>query len=251
MITVSMPVWRTPQLGRAVESVLAQPVDLHLVVVADGEPVDLVDERLTVFQLETNRGRYWCDAVTLAACQTEFWTPHDADDWSTPDRFPRLLDAIGSEAAVFSHALYHKEDGDLWESRVRLDRVEKDKLATIARYPAGLYRTEAARSIGIHPELRGSFDTAFLSLLFQAYDPVVVDDFLYHVHKRPGSLTTSAHTGMKTKWRRRQQTIRRNLHSQCVRSPQSEWPEIMSPSPTVADAFAADVDRLKGTLSWL
>lgn len=250
-LTVSMPTWETPQLSRAVESVLTQTfTDLILMVVNDGgNPVDLDDHpRLVVFDLEENRGRYWADAVTLAACRTELWSPHDSDDVSVPDRFAKLVDALGDGPAVFSHALYHGTDGALKESPVRLHKVKPATLATIARYPAGVYRTDVARSIGIHPRSRGSFDTAFVSLLFHGHQPVVVDEYLYHVYKRPGSLTTSPATTFNTKWRRKQQALRRQLFSRAVRSPRESWPAVMGLGPELKPAFQADVDRLRRTL---
>lgn len=189
-LTVSMPTWRTPQLRRAVESVLNQTfTDLRLVVVNDGDDpwhlLDGIDDpRLVRFDLPTNRGRYWCDAVTLAASDTEWWTPHDADDVSEPERFEAQL--VGDVS--FTSALFHELDGSVRTHPIRPGNP-------IAKYPAGVYRTEAARKIGIHPLFRVGYDTVFVRRIWELYDPVVVNRGLYHVHRRAGSLTTSKETG--------------------------------------------------------
>lgn len=256
-VTVSMPYWRTPQIRRAVDSVLGQShKDLLLVVVNDGDTTtppwplleDIDDRRLVRFDLEQNRGRYWADAVTLAACDTEWWSPHDADDVSQPTRFAEHV-RTGADVS-FCHAMYHLLDGTSKTSPVKSKLApKKDRLRTIARYPAGMYRTDVARAVGgPHPECRGSYDTAMVSLLWNRFSPVTIDRYLYHVHKREGSLTTSDETGLHTKWRREQRRKVLALYKQVWDQPLDQWPQLLSPAKHVASQVSADVARLRSVI---
>jgi len=229
-LTVSMPTWRTPQLRRAVESVLNQTfTDLRLVVVNDGDDpwhlLDGIDDpRLVRFDLKANRGRYWCDAVTLAACGSEWWTPHDADDVSEPDRYEAQLVGDVSFTSVMIHGL----DGTVTTHPIRPGNP-------IAKYPAGVYRTAVAREVGIHPLFRVGYDTVFVRRMWERFDPVVVNRGLYHVHRRSDSLTTSAETGRGSRLRLEHRRRAREL----LRRP-SECPQ---PS-----ALLDDVARLREVL---
>lgn len=259
-LTVSMPHWRTPSdlLRRAVHSVLDQTfTDLRLIVVNDGEspekvwePLsDIDDPRLIRFDLDTNRGRYYADAVTLKACDTVWWTPHDADDWSEPHRFETLMQALGDKPAVFSPSIIFTRDGREVLSKVRPDRLVPPAIGTIAKYPAGIYRTQVAKAVGgPHPELRGSYDTTFVSLVWYAFKPVVVEEPLYHVYKRKGSLTTSKATHLKSDWRKQQRKRRKALYRKAISEPVRRWPNVLRPSEAVAKALDADSRRLKAIL---
>ena len=254
-VTVSMPYWRSPEtIRRSVDSVLAQTHrDLRLVVVNDGDRTtppwphlaDIDDPRLIRFDLADNRGRYWSDAVTLAACDTEWWTPHDADDVSLPERFAAHL-ATGADVS-FCHAHYTFLDGVERLSPVKATLVPtKDRLRTIARYPAGMYRANVARMVGgPHPECRGSYDTAMVCLLWHKFAPVVVDGYLYHVHKREGSLTTSNKTGLHTAWRRNQRRRVKALYWKVFDQPVDRWSKLLAPSKHVARQVADDTTRLR------
>lgn len=255
MLTVSMATWETPQLRRAVDGVLHQTFeDLTLIVVADGDDpwhrlADIEDPRLVRFQLDENRGRYYADKVTLLACDTEFWSPHDSDDWSDPTRFEKQV-ALDADVS-FVECVFHHLEGDTTHDPVRSFAPRPNRMRTIARYPAGVYRTDTARSIGIHPWVRGSFDTAFTSLAFKAFSPQVVREPLYHVHRREGSLTTTPETAHKTDWRREQQAFRRRLYQKAWRLPPEQWARVMTGAPGLEAAVAADVERLKGLLTWV
>lgn len=261
MITVSMPTYLTPGdlLLKAVRSILDQTYrDITLVVVSDGggrnafRPLAHIDDpRLVRFEIDPNRGRYYVDAVTLAACQTEWWSPHDSDDWSDPERFELLLHAaeLSQAQAAYCDAVYHLTDGTEKPSPVRPKQKHGKMDWRIAKYPAGIYRTEIARAIGgPHPELRGSYDTAFTSLLWDLTTPAVVHQPLYHIQKRPGSLTTATDTGHGGQWRKDQQRRRRALYYEALRHPPAQWPAVLAPSDDVRDAVAKDVLRLSDLL---
>src|ERR1051326_6628430 len=107
-ITVSLPyLTGRPSLRRAVESVLGQTHgDLTLIVINDSgppEPRDLLADikgpRLVRFDLGANRGRYFADAVALAASDDQYFMAQDAGDWSSPDRAALLYETLREENA--------------------------------------------------------------------------------------------------------------------------------------------------------
>lgn len=224
-----------------------------------GEPVEEImssyeDPRVLLFNLSQNRGRYYADALTLLSTSTEFWTPHDSDDESVPHRFEKLMGAIGSRPAVVSHTLWMRPDGSHFEQTTHPERVlrknGKIRLGTASKYPAGIYRSSVARAIGgPHPELRGSYDTTFTSLLWSVYRPVVVPEPLYVIHRREGSLTTHPDTHLKSEWRREQRRRRRDLFNEAVREPVDRWPSILRPSKHVETTLHRDAVNLRLQLS--
>lgn len=212
-LTVALPTFNTPphMLDAAIGSLLTQTFeDFRVVVVNDGgTPVTVpTDPRVTLYTLPENRGCYYAESLTLAACATPWWTVHAADDWSDPHRFQTLLDAAGTHAAVTSPTVYH------WPDRDRLDPVHArptghGTLGTISRHPAHLYRTDLLRDVGIPSDLRGSADTAVVSLFWHRHPVTIVDDPMYHVRKWGGSLTAHPETGLGTPWRKAQRDERR------------------------------------------
>lgn len=236
-----MPTHNTPAplLRRAVQSVLWQNYpDFTLVVTNDGgKPPwdaleDIQDPRLVRYDAPANRGRYHADAAVLAACRTEWFTPHDSDDWSEPNRLELLL-AAASDAAV-SPARFHGRDGSTHVERPKPDRV--GQLTTVSRYTAGLYRTDALRDVGIPCHVRGSADTAVVSLFWIAHDIATVEQPLYHIVKRDGSLTTSHATGLHSSWRREQRRLRKDAFRRAV--------DLQPPERAAAMGYCPDPDQV-------
>lgn len=213
-ITVSLPYYQTPEsVRRAVESVLGQThEDLVLVVVNDGDapetawaPLrDLDDPRLVLFDLPENRGRYFCDAVTLAACVTPYWTTHDSDDWSDLERLKKLFSAAPGNDAVFGGYTQHRKDGSTKEKHPKVEEIlGSDTLRHVAHH-TGLYRTAALRSIGgPHPQYRVAWDTFQVAVVANLFRWAVVPDPLYHYQQRPGSLVQAPATSMKSEYRQK------------------------------------------------
>src|SRR4051794_32338454 len=107
-VTVAIPYFQCkPSIGQAVESMLSQTHSaLTLVVVNDGDPeppwpaLDHIhDPRLVRFDLPTNRGIYFANAVVLAATDDPYFVVQDADDWSEPQRIAQLLQKLRAEDA--------------------------------------------------------------------------------------------------------------------------------------------------------
>lgn len=268
-LTVSMPYWRSRDtVRRAVDSILSQTYqDFRLIVVNDGGdseewgPLeDIDDQRLVRFDLRANRGRYYADAVTLGACDTEWWTPHDSDDESVPHRFERLLSAAEDDTvAVFGAAKTLKRNGEWGMNRVKPEKRPKpNSLRHFAKYPAAVYRTDTARLVGgPHPELRASYDTSFMCLFWAKYESKlkVIQEPLYLVYKRNGSLTTSKKTGTKVKgggpsaWRSQQRQKARTLYYQAVKQPSlSAMRKVLRPRLPVAKGLQEDIERLRSLL---
>src|SRR5690606_2056561 len=210
-----MPSWNTPpwMLREAVASVLAQDVPLRLVVVNDASPTwdglyDIDDPRLVTFTLDENRGCYYAESLVLAAAKTPWWTVHASDDWSDPGRFARLLEAAGDRLAVTGPTIYHPADRDDFDP-VKPRPRGHGVIGTISRHPAHLYRVDAVREVGIPSDLRGSADTAVVSLFWHRHEVAVVNEAMYHVREWDGSLTAASATALGTEWRRKQRKERK------------------------------------------
>ena len=221
-VTVSMPYHGCPDtVRRAVDAVLNQThTNLRLVVVNDGDTeqppwpalADVDDPRLVRFDLAENRGRYFADAVTLAACTTPWWTIHDADDEAEPTWLEAMLAAAHESGAdvVLAAQRVHQLNGRTITERVK-PYHDSDRLAHHA-HMAGLWSTTWLRTVGgPHPGYRIGWDTLLTATAYAAGRVVVVDEPLYHRHRRRGSLTTSTTTGTGTAARRRVQGELRDL----------------------------------------
>ena len=203
---VSMPTYDTPQhlLERAVESVLSQEgVDLRLVVVGDGVPVQLAPHpRLITYSLPKNRGRYFADAVVLEALPDDaWWTPHDDDDVSEQGRYERLL-RIGSDVgAVVASYWRHDPNGS---KRIVTPRLSPPTggYRHIATWVSGAYNVERARrSGGMLADVRVAYDTAFVQLVQLTGDIAVDPTPGFHWMRRRDSLSSSKRTGMRSSYR--------------------------------------------------
>lgn len=212
-ITVSLPYFRCkPYLRRAVESILGQTHgDLTLIVLNDGdeaEPWDLLadikDDRLVRFDLDANRGRYFADAVALAATQDQYFMVQDADDWSSPSRAEMTYEALRencADAAFCAVTEYNAEQRRMW-SYARCTEPPPPQLTDIAKYPSGLYRTLALRAIGCYAGFRIGYDTLLLGLMSMSGRIAYVAEPLYHRNVRAESLTRSSDTGRDSAARR-------------------------------------------------
>lgn len=218
-VTVSIPCFGAARyLRRAVESVLAQThAELRVVVVDDGaaEPpwpalAGIDDPRLLRFGLPRNRGRYFADAVVLAATADPYFAVQDADDWSEPGRIGALLRLLRAEHAVaaLSSSQQHRPDGD-GTRRLRLEsyaarlRPLDERFAHRANHH-GLFRTDALRAVGgTFGGFRVGYDTLLVNLLLMTGHVAYTDEPLYHRLIHPASLTNAPETGLRSDTRRR------------------------------------------------
>lgn len=217
-----MPTRDTPAelLRRAVDGVLAQTLeDLALVVVNDGgaTPRGLPrDDRLVLYELPESHGRYFADAVVTRALTSRpgtFWSPHDADDWSEPERFEKLLPAAVDGAAL---APYWRHQPDR-EPRVHQLRVEAiasptGRFTHLGHWCAGTHTVERVeRAGGIHPGFRIGFDTLHTLMVALTGPLAVHDEPAWHWYRRTtGSLTSDPRTRLGSIHR---EAVRRQLRA--------------------------------------
>lgn len=227
-VAVSMPYYRTQAtIRRAVDAVLNQThTGLVLYVVNDGDTLtppwpelaDITDPRLRRVDLPVNRGRYFCDAAVLAACDPEResrFAIHDADDWAEPDWLATLLAACAADGTVAAVApQYVHAPLTVTVEPVRIPDVLPARMRHLAHH-AAVYRTDTAQRVGGHPAYRIGFDSLWTNVMCMLGTVTVVDRPLYHRQIRAGSLTTDPRTrpGSPERW-----TVRRALNRLYVRA---------------------------------
>lgn len=211
-VTVSIPYHGCAAgIRRAVEAVLAQShTDLICVVTNDADRVNppwtrlqgIDDPRLVRYDASANRGRYFADAVVLAATDTPWFTVHDADDAAHPRWLESCVKAADkSRADVLLTAQYVL---DLRGRRA----IEHPKMANEGRemhhfgHMAGLWRTEWLKQVGgPHPVFRVGYDSLLSTIGWWYGRYGVLDAPMYTRYRRRGSLTTSPKTGGKSEYR--------------------------------------------------
>lgn len=251
---MAVPYFSVPDLiGRAVRSILNQTYrDLVCVVIGDGDDPPLGsfnDPRLVVYRLPENRGTYFAQAVALAACQTEWFSIHAADDWSEPDRFSRLLAASSDVDAVFGGSVQHSGQA-ITQRPVHFDKAG-DRPRHVASIATAIVRTEAVQAFGwwSQPEFRVAYDSMMVNLVIRALRWLHVEgEFGYHRVIRADSLTRDPATGLKSRYRLEATARRSALWDRVIATPQSEWPRLLAPNWAVAAEVNAHVHRLRETL---
>ncbi len=239
-VTVSLPYYNCRRyLLRAVHSILAQThSNLTLVVVNDGDPnppwdllAHIDDPRLVRYDLGVNRGRYFVDAVILAATPDPYLLIQDADDWSEPERVAALLDAVRGQGGQHFERRQPPVVGAV--SACRLWR-EGSRQGQLLAYPGlrrplserfefrsdhhGLFRSDALSMIGgNYGGYRIGYDTLLINLLSMLGEVAYVERPLYHRQVRAGSLTTSQATGMRSPQRRQVRNELAGLYTAALR----------------------------------
>jgi glycosyltransferase involved in cell wall biosynthesis len=205
LLTVSMPTYNTDPklLRRAVKSVLNQDYkNIRLVVINDGGgKISLPkDPRLFQIDLSENRGRYFCDAVTLLSLDEGYFAVHDSDDWSEKNMYSSLMSAAKDHGAAYAPYWRHEigKDPYVWEIR----NNPKNKMITRVSWVSGVYSLDRMwKAGGINPSFRVGFDTLQTLLVMRTGKFNTLDTPFYHYEKTENSLTMSPGTGMKTKFR--------------------------------------------------
>jgi glycosyltransferase involved in cell wall biosynthesis len=240
-VTACIPHFRCQRyLRRAVQSLLDQSHrNMEVFVVNDGDPqppwdvlADIRDPRLIRFDLQSNRGPYFATQVVLSATSTPYFLIQDADDWSSPRRVERLLDALQrdrSDLAVSAEPqfLEHPSGSLVVDVRWRKDSRKPDdgnfivhhRLTPSYKYRAphhGLFRTGSLRAIGgYYCGLRISYDTLLPNLILMMGRISHVPDPLYFRQLRPESLTHGSSTGIGSANATRESAIQRHLYRSC------------------------------------
>lgn len=200
-VTISIPYYRSPAtIRRAVMAVLNQTYDdLICVVTCDGDRktppwrhlADITDSRLIRHTLTENHGRYYADAVVLAATRSEWFTVHDADDAARPDWLRSQLDLAqksNAQAVFCAHTI-----SDPSGSRTVLDTPKRFN-GSLQHYAhmAGLWRTDFLRQLGgPRPDFRVGYDTMLTGAAMATGKVAVHPDVLYDRYLQISSLTRS------------------------------------------------------------
>lgn len=199
MITVSIPVWRTPpeQISRAVSSVLANDAVERVVLTGDGAPVPPAsdDPRVVSWHIRCNRGRYFVDDVVSRATRTSWFTTHDADDWSDPGRLDAMANT-GADITYTARTTGHTAGPRSNRPVRRRPRTPVDVIWGVM----ALYRTDIAAGL-FHPGYRVSWDAIIDNIGYRYSYHRPTDRYLYHIEKQPGSLTTGSTTGIGSEYR--------------------------------------------------
>lgn len=224
-VYVSIPVWRSPDtVRRAVEAVLSQTHrDLTAIVVNDGDHdpdtypwphlADIDDPRLIRFDLPENRGRYFADAVVLAAVDDadSYFTVHDADDAARPTWLQAQMEAAQKHtaSAVFCSHLLHGLTS-------RTPRTEHPQRYTGEfrhhAHMAGLWKTQFLKDLGgPRPDFRVGYDTMLTGAAMATRKCYLHREVLYDRYLQKGSLTKAPGTRIGSQ-------LRKNARSWMIRN---------------------------------
>lgn len=218
IVTVSMPTFGTPPdlLRKAVLGVLGQTERrIRLTVVNDAGDrscwdaiADIGDARLTRLDMPENGGAYACHAETLRRCSTEWWSPHDSDDYCLPDRYAAMLRAAGETGDDVVLGGY-TDIGVSGRERTMPPHgsPQGTALAKHIRYTTvwagGLWRASwLRRAGGINGNFRVNYDSALqtLAIVFSGMTTVGHNGYFYV--RRPDSATLSPQTGFGSEYRK-------------------------------------------------
>lgn len=250
-LTVSLPTYRNPQtLRRAVDSILGQTfTDLALVVVNDAgdateafRPLqDITDPRLIRFSLQENHGRYFADAVVAFACNSEFFTTHDSDDWSELGRLDEMM-RLNADVVPGTEIIHTR---NRYRVRRPLLKLPNRPLPHMWHLSA-VYRTEVFRSV-IHPGFRVGYDSLMSSMLAVS-DLRITPALRYKYHRvsREGSLTRDPLTGIGSEFRRQEIEGLMHLWNQVPPNPTLEVLEkIVKQSIHICDSRAVEKEATR------
>jgi glycosyltransferase involved in cell wall biosynthesis len=254
VLTVAVPYYRAAGfIDVAVRSILNQTYrDLVCVVIGDGDepPISHIhDSRLIIYTLPENHGTYFAQAVALAACQSDWFSIHAADDWSDPDRFGRLMAASSDVDAVFGGSVQHH--GQIVTRRpVHFDKAG-DRPRHVASIATAIVRTEAVQAFGwwSQPEFRVAYDSMMVNLVIRVLRwRHIPGEYGYHRIVRDDSLTRTPATGLNSAYRLEASARRADLWDRVIAAPQKDWPELLAPSPLVAAEVTEHAQRLREML---
>lgn len=195
-VTVSLPYFQSKShLRRAVESILAQThTNLTLVVVNDGDDdppwdqlEDICDPRLIRFDLKSNHGRYFADAVVLNAMEAPYFLVQNAHDWSEPERIAISLEVLRedhADATISAEYQYSMINGEVVSKAKKgyptMNRSLTYNFDNRASY-RGLFKTEVLREIGgTYGGFRIGYGVLLIHFLLMTGRISYISDPLYH-----------------------------------------------------------------------
>jgi glycosyltransferase involved in cell wall biosynthesis len=228
-VTVCVPVYRAKRyLRQSVISLLNQTYQwLRVFVINDGDPdlpwselADIGDPRLLRFNLATNRGPYFANAIALEATHDSLLLVQDADDVSVPHRLESLLRIMRRDASTFAFSTLGQFHDDRSKGLV-LDPPLYSTAPSIPPGPElesriphhGLYSVCALKQLGgCFGGFEFGYDELLTNLILLTGSVSWTPEPLYWRRLRPDSLTRSPHTGMKSARRRELRTTMQAIY---------------------------------------
>lgn len=106
------------QCLKSIQSILAQDIDLELIITVDGGENNLriEDSRVKIDVFKNNRGMSAATNNCYKLSSGDYITVHDDDDWSEPNRFRVCFDMMNKDRAITSY-LNILKDGKVIEKK--------------------------------------------------------------------------------------------------------------------------------------
>lgn len=235
-VTVSMPAHEAARfIGEAIRSVLAQDVQLLLIVIDDGsrdQTANVVrevgDGRVHLVRNAERRGVAFCHNLALDLSRSPFIAHVDADDVIDDGALGRMLAVLRTSprvGQVYAHYLEINECGEPFG--VPFDRQRRQLLAHrppeldyrrallvhgMVVNPMRVYRREVFDSVGRFDErLRYAVDYEMALRIADAFDIALVPEFLYRVRIHDRNLTETLRLKYLRFWWTRLRICRRLL----------------------------------------
>ncbi|MFI5775454.1 glycosyltransferase [Streptomyces sp. NPDC051658] len=214
-----------PYIRGAVVSLLSQTYpNIRVAVMNDGgsdapwgELDDIVDPRLSRFQMSRNVGPYFMNHVAAMANPWPYMTIQDSDDWSEPDRISELMNVLNRtelsvvSSATITHIVDNSTEVAKWSRNRRSDGVEdlSDRVTRSPREAAfngarhqALFKTQFIREMGgYYAGSKVEYDTFIMCIAQLIGELDYCKTPLYHRRIRGESLTKSEGTGMTSNYR--------------------------------------------------
>ncbi len=207
LLTVGLPVHNAmPYLPEALESVLACPEqDIEVLAIVDGSSDgsleylrSIRDVRLRVVE-QQHLGLTFTLNRMLRECRTPWLMRQDADDISTPDRIPKVMQAIRerpSAGMFYSNAAYHPRKKSV--GLYRCTRGTPDQIRSVARagylpaicHPSVTLQVEKTLAIGGYRPGIQCEDADLWWRMALAYDIEFIPEVLLLYRQNAESLTS-------------------------------------------------------------
>jgi glycosyltransferase involved in cell wall biosynthesis len=209
VLTAILPVYNADEfLEEAIRSILSQTFqDFKLWIIDDGSSDDskkIILEysdhpKVRIDLFDENRGKLAVITEALQAVRTKYFTVHDADDYSYPDRFEQQIALLESNDYGMVGASYisvdemgrevsrHIMDNDF--NRISLN------IMTEAQFhgPTMMVRTSILAEVsGFYRIMKMGEDIDFSMRVVEKYSAVNTENILYAYRINPRSMTKSA-----------------------------------------------------------
>ncbi len=229
LVSVIMPVYNAAGvMAHAIGSLLSQSWrNLEILIVDDASDDDshavaqelaAQDTRVRPIALTHNQGAYAARNAGLAVAQGDFFTVHDADDWSHPDKIRlqvKALLAMPAASASVSHMVRASADLDMTRWRIENGWTYRNTSSLMMRI--GL-----RDRLGYWDRARVSADTEYYHRIRAADGPGAIIEVLERVplmlaRTTPQSLTQRTDTHLRSQFvgvRRDYINVAQHWHSQ-------------------------------------